>query len=162
MESLKILYNKLVETDFKLNYISTYRLSQDHLELFFSLLRRHGGYNDNPNCVQYKGAYRRALNHLSLKSSFTGNSIPLDNFPILTISSEKAINSTTSAFCNNEEDKDLEETMLMEDDAIYSNNCDIFSQTLDSNSIDNIDVDIELIVGYIAGWVASLIKKFEM
>lgn len=47
--------------------------------------------------------------------------------------------------------------MEIEDD-IYSNNCDIFSQTLDTNSVNN-DIEIDVIVGYIAGWVSRVLCK---
>lgn len=34
-------------------YLLTYKLSQDHLELFFSAVRARGGYNNNPNVRQF-------------------------------------------------------------------------------------------------------------
>lgn len=71
-ESLKHLYNTLVETKV-LQYIATYRLSQDHIELFFGIIRRQGGYNNNPNVKQFRGIYKKALGHLELRSSFSGN-----------------------------------------------------------------------------------------
>lgn len=86
IESLKYLYSTLVETG-SLKYISMHRLSQDHLELFFGIIRRQGGYNNNPNVRQFQGIYRKALRHLELRSSFSGNCIPLDNFPLLTCTS---------------------------------------------------------------------------
>lgn len=72
-----------------------YRINQDHLELFFGLIRRHGGYNNNPNILQFRAAYKKTLNHLELRSSFTGNCTPLDNYSILNSTSENIINSTS-------------------------------------------------------------------
>lgn len=91
IESLKNMYREMVEEKGIKSYISTYRLSQDHLELFFGCIRRHGGHNNNPNVRQFREAYKKILNHLELKSSFTGNCIPLDNFDILTTSSVNII-----------------------------------------------------------------------
>lgn len=154
LQSLKILYHNLVETQSKLKYIATYRLSQDHLELFFSMIRKHGGFNNNPNAVQFKGAYRRALNHLSLKSGFTGNAVPLDNFPILTVSSVKTINSTIAGARHEEETSTSDRSST---DSSVEIDHDYIS-LLDKN-ISNLSEDIELIVGYIAGWVVRGITK---
>lgn len=93
IESLN-LYTTLIVEKQMLQYISTYRLSQDHLELFFGIIRKHGGYNNNPNVIQFRAAYKKTLNHLELRSSFTGNCLPLDNFSILNASSKNIINST--------------------------------------------------------------------
>ena len=39
----------------------TYKLSQDHLELFFSAVRAAGGFNNNPTAQQFMAAYKRLL-----------------------------------------------------------------------------------------------------
>ena len=39
----------------------TYKLSQDHLELFFSAVRAAGGFNNNPTPQQFMAAYKRLL-----------------------------------------------------------------------------------------------------
>lgn len=44
-----------------LKYLLTYKLSQDHLELFFSCIRSRGGWNNNPNAYQFKCAMRKFL-----------------------------------------------------------------------------------------------------
>ena len=70
-----------------LRYIATYRLSQDHIEILFGIIRKHGGYNNNPNVIQFKGIYKKILNHLELRSGFSGNCVPLECVPILNCSS---------------------------------------------------------------------------
>lgn len=82
LESLKVLFSRLVETNV-MKYIATYRLSQDHLELFFGCIRQKGGYNNNPNVVQFKSAYKKILNHLELKNNFSGNCVPLEKINVL-------------------------------------------------------------------------------
>lgn len=47
-----------------------------------------GGYNNNPNCIQFTSAYKRLLHHNEVKSSAAANCLPLDNTNIL-ISSKK-------------------------------------------------------------------------
>lgn len=76
---LKVLFSRLIET----SLIVTYRLSQDHLELFFGCIRQKGGYNNNPNVVQFKSAYKKILNHLELKTNFRGNCVALEKTNVL-------------------------------------------------------------------------------
>lgn len=178
-ESLKHLYNTLVETNV-LQYIATYRLSQDHLELFFGIIRRQGGFNNNPNVKQFRGIYRKALGHLELRSSFSGNCIPLDNFPLLTCTSAvECINQTAQR--NLDDDRimtisDLSQSSqkikkyqvtkfksrvrvqlikknkILLSDSIMETNVGILSNLL--NKKHNLSCCAEQIVGYIAGWVA--------
>ncbi|KAJ4918355.1 hypothetical protein JOQ06_010028 [Pogonophryne albipinna] len=42
-------------------YLLTYKLSQDHLKLFFSAVRARGGFNNNPTARQFTAAYKRLL-----------------------------------------------------------------------------------------------------
>ena len=42
----------------KLHFLLTFQLSQDHLETFFSFIRRFGGFNNNPTVVQFRSAYK--------------------------------------------------------------------------------------------------------
>ena len=49
IESVKLLFKELVERDeAPMNYLLTYKFSQDHLELFFGAIRSAGGFNNNP------------------------------------------------------------------------------------------------------------------
>lgn len=72
-------------------------VSQDHLESLFGVIRRQGGYNNNPNTIQFKALYKRIFNHLELRSSFSGNCIPLEHIPILTCSSSGILNINFSS-----------------------------------------------------------------
>ena len=66
IRSVRSLYNSLVVTG-KLNYILTYKLSQDHLELFFGAVRAAGGFNNNPNAIQFVAAYKRLFMRSNIK-----------------------------------------------------------------------------------------------
>lgn len=93
-----------------MKYISTYRLSQDHLEIFFGRIRQKGGYNNNPNVVQFKSAYKKLLNHLELKSAFRGNCVPLEKLNVLTCTPEnyvKEINVSTIGYREDEDSKNV-------------------------------------------------------
>ncbi|EFN64884.1 THAP domain-containing protein 9, partial [Camponotus floridanus] len=56
-----------------LRYFLAYKCSQDHLELFFSCIRGRGGWNDNPNVLQFKWALRQLLFRNSVRASFNAN-----------------------------------------------------------------------------------------
>lgn len=79
-----------------LQFLSTYKLSQDHLEIFFSAVRAKGGFNNNPTAIQFKSAFKRLLVHGELKNLNSGNCVPLTDVNILVYSKpEIAINKTT-------------------------------------------------------------------
>ncbi|CAB3232330.1 unnamed protein product [Arctia plantaginis] len=134
-----------------------YRISQDHLELLFGLIRKHGGYNNNPNVLQLRAAYKKMLSHLELRSSFTGNCIPLDNFSILHYSSQNVINSTTN--CNRHDPLEyevLESTRALDTDKEAEDNCNIFANMLDD---ENVTEASKIIVSYISGYVSTRLTK---
>lgn len=90
------MFNTLVEDTKELDYITTYKFSKDHIELFFGSIRMHGGHNDNPNAQQIKGSYRELLCRIELQIGESGNCVPLENIAILTCSSALTfINNTT-------------------------------------------------------------------
>lgn len=39
-------------------------MSQDHIETFFSSIRRMGGLNNNPTCLQFKRTYKKLMTHV--------------------------------------------------------------------------------------------------
>lgn len=63
----KLMYMEYIEEKSLLENISAYAFSQDHVEIFFSKIRARNGHNDNPNVLQFKGAFRRLLCNLELK-----------------------------------------------------------------------------------------------
>lgn len=71
-----------------IEYLITYKLSQDHIETTFSAIRGRGGYNDNPTCRQFQAAYKRILVHNQLTGSNFGNCSILDGTQILPVSTK--------------------------------------------------------------------------
>ena len=70
-------------------YLLTYKLSQDHLEIFFSAVRNRQGNNNNPSCYQFINTFKRLLIHADIKGSEKGNCAVLDNTKILCISEDR-------------------------------------------------------------------------
>ena len=57
-EALIGMYDEyIVKGDLK--FIPTYKLNQDHIELFFGTSPSQGGYNNNPTCRQFIAAYKK-------------------------------------------------------------------------------------------------------
>lgn len=63
-----------------MKYLRSYAMSQDHLELFFGKIRAKNGHNDNPNIIQFKGAYRKLLSNVEIKPPESSNCMVLDSF----------------------------------------------------------------------------------
>lgn len=79
LQSLQAIAADLLSKGYK--YVLTYRLSQDHLETLFSRIRGRGGWNNNPNVLQFKYALRALLQKNGILPSEKGNcvSLPCDN-----------------------------------------------------------------------------------
>ena len=60
MDSLTRIYNEYVETA-ELDFLLTYKFSQDHLESFFGQIRSCLGSNNNPTVTQFKASYRKLV-----------------------------------------------------------------------------------------------------
>jgi len=59
--TIQIAYKLLYRSQSPLKFILTYKMSQDHLEIFFGCIRARGGSNNNPNCIQFKKSLRQLL-----------------------------------------------------------------------------------------------------
>lgn len=93
-----------------LEYILTYKLSQDHLEMFFSNIRSKGGFNNNPTAIQFESAYKRLLIHVELTSSEAANCLAQDGTSILNVvSSNKNCSNQLDLFCDEEMDSELDD-----------------------------------------------------
>ncbi|XP_071384885.1 DNA transposase THAP9 [Centroberyx affinis] len=119
-------------------YFLTYKLSQDHLELFFSSIRACGGFNNNPTARQFTAAYKRLLVKLQVKTG-TGNCILRDDTSIM---------EATPASANTSRRFDLEPVEHAEVDHDYQlcPNVDAVSEYKDAA------------INYIAGFVVKKIK----
>jgi len=59
--TLSVSYQLLNKSLSPLKFVLTYKMSQDHLELFFGCVQARGGSNNNPNSVQFKNTLRQLL-----------------------------------------------------------------------------------------------------
>ena len=65
-----------------LKYLLTYKMSQDHLELFFRAVRASGGWNNNPTTHQFIAAYKQLMMRHNIEGG-RGNCTPQDDTEIL-------------------------------------------------------------------------------
>ena len=65
-----------------LKYVLTYKMSQDHLELFFGAVRAAGGWNNNPTALQFRSAYKQLMMRHQITGG-RGNCIPQDDTEML-------------------------------------------------------------------------------
>lgn len=87
------LYTELVETGM-CDKLRTLYETQDTLENYFGRIRQLGGFNRNPNTVEFEGAMRKLLFDNEVKASEYSNVRP-HSIPLLTISSYKKKPQTT-------------------------------------------------------------------
>ena len=92
-------------------YFLTYKCSQDHLELFFSCIRSPGGWNDNPNSLQFMWTMRKLLFRNTVSPSINGNCI-IDNTESLSIVDFRTEKRSIVEKCNVHSDE--EETSINE------------------------------------------------
>lgn len=81
---VKELSDALIATE-KIKFLLTYKMSQDHVEMFFAAIRGKGGYNNNPSAKQFSHAYKRLLYHTKLTILPHGNVSSQDDTDILNI-----------------------------------------------------------------------------
>lgn len=87
IQSLRKLYVSLISSSSpQLKFLLTNKLLQDHIETFFSSIRRYGGDNNNPTATQFKAAYKRLLIHQQVTGSEFGTSLSTLDCPILSVS----------------------------------------------------------------------------
>jgi len=148
-------FDKLVVQENILKYILTYKMSQDHLELFFSAVRSRGGWNNNPSAVHFKAAWKRLLTHQQLHEVKTGNVEPQTYCPVLSLSSRisrnETVDVTTAAKLR------MESTLW--DLCLPSANIADVSASIPDMSERCLSLFVDNVVVYIAGFVIRSLQK---
>lgn len=92
-----------------LKYFLTYKCSQDHLELYFSCIRRRGGWNNNPNVLQFKWALRQLLFRNAVHASVNANCLgdTFETYSVLQFRKPKRVVHDYDASKNAEESEEF-------------------------------------------------------
>lgn len=148
MQSFKQIYEEFIIIEFPLlKYILTYKFSQDHLEIFFSVIRSRGGHNNNPSARQFESIYRRLLVHSEIRGADSANSIALDSTGILHCSSIQGLTTIENG-----------ENLLNSEE--YIKICEeIENHDYVSGSVWHLTDFIKDVVRYIAGFIVRALKK---
>lgn len=171
--STDLIQNNIVK------FVLSYKLSQDHVEMFFALIRRMNGFNNNPTTVQYQSAYTKLVaNNLNVLVPASANCIPQDNTLIIsdetniagikqTIQSNKNTSiSETNKETRNKKRKRISQQKRISNFPVYDyfknndNNNSIFDH---NNYCENarwyVSDYLEEIVKHIAGSIVYSVKK---
>jgi hypothetical protein len=141
------VYDTLVGTG-QLRYLLTYKMSQDHLELFFSAVRARGGWNNNPTARQFKASYKRLLVKHEVKIR-NGNCLPQDCVTILHVTQRKP-QTTSTDIMTLVRKLDLVERPPLQDEHDYA----------DMPNFVQLSPYVDNVVTYIAGFVVrNLLKR---
>jgi len=135
-----LLLNENGVNGIRLSYLLTYKLSQDHIETMFGMIRRRFGWNNNPTALQFMHAYRAILRKIGVTASESGNVTSLDVTDDLT-----------------DPDLDADQSDVFTDDDECIVNTDVIRESLPklSSYVDNVCV-------YIAGFVVRrLLPKLK-
>jgi len=137
---------KLLFSDNNFKYLMTYKLSQDHLETFFSAVRSRGGFNNNPTAKQFITSYKRLLVHADVDISKYANNIVIDETIVLNVSA--ATLSTNEGIDNlTQDDIDIYDSINGSDHDYLFHNVWLCSEY------------VEDVVTYIAGFIAKSVTK---
>ncbi|KYN09176.1 THAP domain-containing protein 9 [Trachymyrmex cornetzi] len=145
--------SKSLFQDHNIKYLMTYKLSQDHVETFFSAIRSRGGFNTNPTANQFIAAYKRLLVHADVDISKSANSTIIDETVVLNISTTALTNNTgeQSIIDNLTHDyTEKQDSVIVKSDHNYYH--DFHNEWLCSDYIEDV-------VSYIAGFIVKSITK---
>lgn len=149
MISLKSIYEECIESGL-MDYLPTFKFSQDHLESLFGRIRSMNGYNDNPTVEQFCAAFRKIVVNNEITSSELSNCV--DSLNILYVSSGRPkLNSTQST----PNDKKSEYEIFLDniehmEEKEEIENCDYLLDDLEKTS-----------VAYTAGWIEKKIDSSD-
>ena len=152
IRSTQNLFASFVERqEAPLKYILTYKLSQDHLELFFAAIRSAGGFNNNPTTQQFTAAYKRLLMRSSIQGG-NGNCQSQDLTNILYVVSD---NCTIG-----DQEISISETSLMRKYDLSDRQTPLnFDHDYCIRSISKLSEYKRAAISYIAGFVAGMVEK---
>ncbi|KAK3888738.1 hypothetical protein Pcinc_007213 [Petrolisthes cinctipes] len=144
IKTTKGLYDQLVGENKPLQYLLTYKLSQDHLELLFCTIRASGRFRNNPTALNFMSTYKRLLMRHQIKT-MNGNVTAQDPSEILT--SE----TTSSTMKQAIEDHSDYITIAQRYDLIHRDPTQRDHDYVDCPNFEDVSQYKEAAFGYIAG-----------
>ena len=128
-------------------YLLTYKFSQDHIELLFSCIRSRGGWNNNPNVLQFKYAIRKMLMRNAITASKYANCVDFTG-----------CNNIIPIFHTRKHKKSTTNENIEEASASNNDSSDIFSMCEHLNEEGHSEFTSNVLF-YIAGYIVSKLIK---
>lgn len=151
LQNISFLFEEYIATG-KLLFVPFYKLSQDHIELFFCSSRQRLGFNNNPTVKQFMTTYQRLLGHCEISDKGIGNCIPLEEIKILNVvSSVDTINASAPMRILIESDETP--VSFSSNDEIFLNDHDYL---FDPSRLTEYSKNV---VEYIAGFIVRYLHK---
>ena len=152
INSIRQMFHDLVESKSPpLQYVLTYKMSQDHLELFFCAIHACGGFNNNPTTKQFTAAYKRLVLRSHIEGE-GGNCEKRDPISILTVLED-------SGTVNGHEISISNVAMIRRYDLDGENSENNIDDYSDSPSISTLSQYKQAAISYIAGYVGKKVQK---
>ena len=134
-------------------YLLNYKFSQDHIELLFSCIRARGGWNNNPNCLQFKYALRKMLMRNAITASKNANCVDFTGCnnitPLFHVRKHKAVEPAKNKKENQDEPAKNEKE---NQDESTSNKINAMCEHLDQSGHSEFTSNV---LFYIAGYIVS-------
>lgn len=161
MKSLIAMCEDYIEYQGLMESIPTHSLLQDHLELFFCMIRSLNGFNDNPTVQQFKAAYRKLIvnsTKIHVSKDANCNLFEIDSRPfsdILTVSSRRKIKESTDIEGEIPTDDETNELMITLRELDQINSSDLIDNGLKDLSILHIASTIEFKIKNSGNWYCT-------
>jgi hypothetical protein len=124
-------------------------MSQDHLELFFSSIRAHGRWSNNPSAQNFKNAYKKLLLRHEVKDN-AGNVTRQDDTSILFVTKNKV----SSSDANNE--IDIADIAFRRKYGLIEDN---LNEPDPEITLPKLELFLGNIITYIGGYCVKMVKK---
>lgn len=120
IESVIAMYREYIEECEYMHMLPVYRLSQDHLELVFHLIRSQNGCNDNPTAQQYFSGMRKVQMISTISEIIASPNANISRLNILRVAStpntndadQQSTNQTESAQQAQQNEENYQEVFL--------------------------------------------------
>jgi DNA transposase THAP9 len=147
IQSVQELFDRTVKTDC-VKYLLTYKISQDHLELFFGCIRQMGGCNNNPTVRQFKAAFKKLLVRNQVKATDHGNCVEMMR--------DVGILHCSGWVKQNTNKTHLDTDSSTNDDGNFDNDLELLLSEVSPKLLSEY---VDEVVPYIAGFVSKTLSK---
>ena len=159
--SFKKLFCRLLDK-YGSKFFMSYKICQDNIQLFLGQIRSMRGWNNNPNCLQFRSSFKKLLVNNEIQENEKGNCLPLTSFKILTVSTsieKEKISLPLSIRLIKSLNSNLDRNLFLEDSSPLEFTLDDDLDYVEA-LFSNIDIYYRDVIPYMAGFIVRKIKKY--